>query len=210
MVTIILFVEGGIGKNDPNALRFLTNNASIRRAFNTLFTKLLENIEVKIVVELVGSKTILNSINGFTPTSSYFWRDLDANIDKRMNVLEDIVKKNDLILKSNVFFMIQELESWIISQLDIMDIAFVDIDKTVIKHSLIRGTLPQNINNPSEKLRTLSRLFFKDKLNEGQPYLYQKLKNGFYFIQALNPFKLMEDFEDVNAFKLRIKGQEAL
>lgn len=109
--------------------------------------------------------------------------------------VEDVNKRQELLHKfrleddaNHVFFMIQEMEAWFISQPEILDIKF----KVKIS-SKYRSKFPQAITSPSDDLqRELNNLHCK--------FRYSKGEHGPYFIQQLDIHKLRNDFPDVDNF----------
>jgi len=105
--------------------------------------------------------------------------DLDGKEEKRENDL----KENDLD-GNNCFYMIQEMETWFISQsATVLDVHY----KSPISNRLTKKSAV-DFNNPDEEI---------DKHLKSLGKEYHKVKDGVKMLKLLNLDKLMVDFPDV-------------
>ena len=90
--------------------------------------------------------------------------DLDAAKEEKDKRLNENYKNFDT---PKIFFMIQEMEAWIISQPDKIEefgenegLERKKTDKGIKNSSLLKGKHPEQIRKPSEKLDTILRQYF--------------------------------------------------
>ena len=118
MVTVKVFFEGGADpRSNPSADTF-DNTNRLRKNFNKLLNSGFESERVKIIAEPAYS---IHSLVKIREENSLFLMDLDASKDKR----EQRIKDNKLTdIQTFVFFMVQRMEAWILSQPEIIKEVF--------------------------------------------------------------------------------------
>jgi hypothetical protein len=166
----ILFIEG---TSD-------TSNGDLRRGFHKLFEQKLKGKMPRIVMGDGKNQAINKFLKNRRSKKSYLLVDLDSDESNRNKHLveNDLAKKKDL-----VFFMIQEMEAWFISQADILDKYY----KEKIS-SRLSGQPAKDIPNPASFLENLTA-----KTNKGK---YHKVKHGAELLEMLNAYDLEKEFED--------------
>ncbi|NMH24902.1 DUF4276 family protein [Flavobacterium solisilvae] len=107
--------------------------------------------------------------------------DLDADEGHRENDLE---KYNLIEKKDSVFYMIQEMESWFISQPDILDKFYGEPISTKLAKK--QATL---FSEPDKELQRLT----KSNKKRGQ---YHKVNHGTLLLKMLDANKLYNEFSD--------------
>ena len=210
MVKITIFIEGGVLQNDNISAITMDNSEKLREGFYLLLTQIISPQYFKIIVKQGSSNQ---------QTISFF----KANIDKSKNTVllidldypkeQKAQRIKDLKLKEysdNVFFMVQEMEAWIISQIDKIDIYFKDKYKrkkngvALSDHYKIKDKNPEDIVKPSKVLKKILGQYFRD--NQNKKKKYGKLKDGAIFISLLNATELQKIFEDFNNLTNTIKA----
>jgi hypothetical protein len=208
MVTINILIEGGIGSNDlqSNNPAIVYNHNALRQAFTKLFEKIVRQ-QVKTVIYLLGPVGNERSVD---PNSfAFYWRDLDRPAIHRSEVLGNVLQNIPSFRENQIYFFVQEVEAWILSQFDILQVPQYTIRQGILQHSMLRRyNHPKDIPSPSEKLDTLARLFVSEHRKPDATFKYGKLKNAYQFIQALDVVQLGHDFEDVRMFSVHIGNSE--
>jgi len=155
-----------------------TTNGSLREGFSKLLRKKLDKRMPKITMGDGKSQSIDKFINC---DDALLLCDLDGTENQR----EDDIKKQGLhIVRDKVYYMIQEMEAWFISQPDILD----DFYGSKIS-SKIPKKHAKEFENPDEKLQDWTR----DITKRGK---YHKVRHGSELLQKLNADQLMKEFVD--------------
>lgn len=187
MVKKKLFIEGTT--NDTNG--------DLAMGFTALFKQKLDKKMPQIIMA-DGKTTAIdkfkNTLYPVKPNETidrFLLVDLDGQEDKRNTDIQN----NDLTTyvyktpeekdkKQRCFYMIQEMETWFISQAEtVLDIHY----KTSVSVKLVKKSAVQ-FNNPDEEL---------DKHLKPLGKQYHKVKDGVRMLKMLNLDKLMIDFPDV-------------
>ncbi len=130
--------------------------------------------------------------------------DLDGGNEIRETRLKDL-EINDY--SEFVFFIIQQMEAWILSQPASIEKGMVFFDREkqekVLSDDQIFNYLPHEISQPATKLNTiLSRYYSFQKRGLKKKKKYGKLKDAPIFIENIDAKELAKIFEDVaNLFK---------
>ncbi len=171
----ILIIEGS--KNKSNGI--------LRQGFNKLLSQKLKGEMPKIIMGEGKSQAIKKFIS-LKKYYSYLLVDLDNNKSEREN---DINNNNLTEKKEFVFYMIQEMEAWFLSQPQILDYYY---GNKISEHIPKRPV--QDIANPSELLYRITKSTAKGK--------YHKVAHAVDLLQMLDAQKLINEFAD---FKNLIK-----
>lgn len=194
MVTVTILFEGGADpRSNPNA-ETVDNTVALRESFNKLFNSGLPSEMVKVQAEPVYS--ISNAVK-IRQKDAFLLIDLDATKDKKMQRLED----NQLLdIQEFVFFMVQSMEAWILSQPEVIEKVF---ERNKIKQEniaddpLIKGKNPEEIHKPDWVLNViLQRFFAEQKAEKLKKLKYGKLKTAPQLIENLDITVLCQIFED--------------
>jgi hypothetical protein len=157
-----------------------TRNGILRQGFNKLLSQKLEGKMPRIIMGEGKKQSIDIFLNSKTERIPHLLIDLDGDESKKIKDLED----NNLASNSRVvYFMIQEMEAWFISQPMILDKYYCS--KLSLK---IPKKHPKEIPNPSDFLYQITKMTKKGK--------YHKVKHAIDLLQQLNANQLMDDFED--------------
>lgn len=202
MVTITVFFEGGAAPSDNRNADTVENTARLRESFNTLLNSGVENSNVK--VQAVPAYSITN-VKKIRQPNAFLLMDLDAPSNKKQkritdNRLDDIQEK--------VFFMVQRMEAWILSQPDVIEKVFANFktkDSAVADDESIKDKHPETILHPDFVLNViLQRLFSYQKGDKIKKLKYGKLKHAPQLIENLDLNRLRETFEDVQNLMQKI------
>lgn len=204
MVEISLIVEGGDISNNIDALT-ANNTESLRQALNKFFTRLLSRDDISIKLNLGGGnrnavkmflndtshKTILFVDSDHLDTNKWYNEDM-----KDFNISDD--------KKEYIFFMIQEMEAWFLKQLNCLDIWAEKEgynrkqEGDISQHSLLKNKNIEEIKKPSDKLKTILKVYFEKK---GKPAKYGKLKTALALLDALDTSSLLPLDNELQRFK---------
>lgn len=172
----ILFIEG-----EPNS-----PNGDLRQGFSKLLEKKIPRNLPRI--KLGGGKSIVvnHFLNNKFEAKSLLLFDLDGPDDSRE---KDIVDYKLIAQKENVFYMVQEMESWFLSQPFVLD-EFYGPTKTGHKLSdKLKGKDVQQISDPKKELKTIT-----SQLNKGERY--HEIKHAVELLKRLDATQLESDFPD--------------
>jgi hypothetical protein len=209
MVTITIYIEGNT--NEDPIIATIDNSSLFRENFHKLFVQHLSETEFNLIIQPIGSvsqtRKYLQKIQD-DMSKSIILIDLDGPKNTRQNKLQSYSPLDT----SRLFFMIQEMESWILSQTDKIDNYANDqgytrrrINAKIENDSLIKGLHPEDIPDPSARLNTLFRKYLlynkikKDKNQNMKPKNYVKAKDGPRLIGYLDLTVLITTFQEVES-----------
>ncbi len=172
----ILFVEG-----EPNS-----PNGDLRQGFVKLLEKEIIRNLPKIIFGGGKKQTIDKFLNNRLEADSFsLLVDLDKTEDNRKNDLSE----NKLEERSNeVFYMIQEMESWFISQPDVLDEFYgVDNNGKKVSEKLTKRSVIE-IKDPKGELKKATK-----NTRKGE---YQEIKHAVELLKRLDSERLQVAFID--------------
>lgn len=187
---VILFVEG-----EPNS-----PNGDLRQGFSKLLVQKLKGKMPKIIMGggyLQGGKS--QTIHKFKTNkleADMFLLLID--LDKPESEVSKDLEENSLTdKKDNVFYMIQEMESWFLSQADILD-TFYGIDGfgKKVSEKIVKKRIT-DIANPDEELIKITK-----NTKRGQ---YHKIRHAVELLKLLDATKLENDFTDFKRLIEKLK-----
>jgi hypothetical protein len=205
MVDITIYIEGGVQSNDSSVLT-VDNSAIFRESFYLLFTQKLSPLEFNLKIQPFGSitrtKKMLEKIQ-----KHHIQAVLLIDLDMPKENKDERLKRYEPFDTSIIFFMIQEMEAWILSQVDKIEqfgqsegLIRKKQDKDIKNNALLKNIHPENIKKPANKLDTILRQYFdvvkkrNNKRTSGKRYL--KAKDGPKLIGMLDLNLLMQDFDE--------------
>ena len=187
---IILFVEG-----EPNS-----PNGDLRMGFSKLLAKMVKGKLPRIILgggfsQGGKSQTIQKfKTNKLEADLILLLVDLDKPESERDN---DLKKEKLWDRKDCVFYMIPEMESWFISQPDVLD-CFYGLDNNKKR---ISSKIPQRkaseIEHPDELLMRITKSTKKGE--------YHKVKHAIELLQLLDANRLANDFPDFRMLIEKLK-----
>lgn len=204
MVDITIYIEGMQSENP--AVLTVDNSAMFRENFHKLFSQKLSFTEFNLKIKPFGTVTQARKMLELIETqgiNAVLLIDLDApkeKKDERLNQYKPFDTK--------VFFMIQEMETWILSQIDKIEefgknegLIRKRNNEEINNNSLIKNKHPEQINKPSEKLDTILRQYFDVvKIRRGKERKigkrYSKAKDSPKLIGLLKLPILMQYFDE--------------
>ena len=216
MVSVTIYIEGGtISTNTSAEAQTIDNSNVFREGFHNLFSQKLAEDDFNLIVQPIGP---------ISQTKSYLKKLIDEEIEGVILIDLDGPKnqKNDRLQSylpldtSRLFFMIQEMESWILSQPEKLDehaanegLTRKRINEEIKNDSLIRNTHPEELSDPSGKLNTLFRKYFSIEKNrrgkvKNKPKSYSKTKDGPKLIGLLNLDSLVKIFDEANSLIIHL------
>ncbi len=208
MVVITIYIEGGVLPNaNINALT-INNSQRLRESFYKLFTQKIDESKFKLNVEIGSSNQ--QSINFFrnsikSDRKTYLFIDLDAPKSAKKSFLISN-HLNSTETQEHVFFMVQEMEAWILSQPDKIESCYSHLIRrkpsaAILMDNNIVDKNPEDITKPSRVLGIiLGRYFNIEKKGVKRKKKYNKLIDGANLLELLDMEQLTNDFEDLKRF----------
>lgn len=180
MVEKILFIEGS--REDING--------NLREGFHKLLVQLLEGNMPRIKMGNDGRMTVHAFKNNKLSTHGFLLIDLDApGSEKNQKIIENELED----YKSEVFFMIQEMEAWFISQPIILDEYYGEKISQRIKTKD-----HESIPEPDKFLIELTRNTKRGK--------YHKVRHGVELLKKLDAKKLTNSSSEFSDLVKRLKS----
>ncbi|MDU9048658.1 MAG: DUF4276 family protein [Candidatus Electrothrix sp. Rat3] len=206
MVDITIYVEGAGKINDPTALT-VDNSVIFRENFHKLFSQQLSPLEFNLMIRPFGTVTQAKKRLEYIENqgiNAVLLIDLDAPKGKR----EERRQYYEPFDTKKIFFMIQEMEAWILSQIDKIEefgksegLIRKKGDQDINDNPLLKEKNPEQIRKPSEKLDTIFRQYFdvvkiRGNKERKRGKRYSKTKDGPRLIGLLKLSSLMECFDE--------------
>jgi Domain of unknown function (DUF4276) len=182
----ILFIEG-----EPNS-----PNGDLRQGLSKLLEQKLKGKLPRMILG-AGKKQTIDKFKNNKLDAQFFLLlvDLDATEDKiQADLNEHQLSEN----AENVFYMVQEMENWFLSQPDILDKFY---GKDTATGKLMSKKLPNkkaiDIDHPDEVLQNLTK-----NTKKGE---YHKIKHAVELLKLLDANKLEADFTEFKRLIKRLK-----
>ncbi|MEA5401923.1 DUF4276 family protein [Arcicella sp. DC2W] len=211
MVEVSILLEGGVHPNSNANADTFDNSEKLRESFHQLLSTGLDNTDnISIEIDTKASYTsVLKAIKSEKKvnTNTLALLDLDGEESQR----DTRIKQYELEeYKESVFFMIQAMEGWILSQPEAIERTFQQyeriIESPMSEFSLIQDIKPESIEKPDKVLNSLLQEFFQyEKGRKIKKVKYGKLKNSYLLIEQLDINELRRQFADVNNLLNKIK-----
>ncbi|MDR6560193.1 MULTISPECIES: DUF4276 family protein [unclassified Arcicella] len=204
MVEVSILLEGGVHPNSNASADTFDNSERLRESFHQLLSRGLNNTDkIRIEIDTKASYTsVIKAIKSGKEVSSNTLALLDLDGDESQRDTR-IVQYGLEEYRDFVFFMIQTMEGWILSQPDAIEKTFVSYDKIIdlpiAENELLKGLLPQSISQPDKVLNSLLLEYYQDERGgKIKKVKYGKLKNSYLLIEQLDINELRRQFADVN------------
>lgn len=206
VVNVTIYIEGVDSEN--SLVLTADNTPGFREYFSQLLSQKLSTDDFNLIIQPFGTitqtKKRLELIEKHK-SNAVILIDLDGPKEK----LPERLTRYQPFDTTKIFFMIQEMEAWILSQVDKIEefgnsegLTRKKQDQDIASNPLIKNKHPEEIEKPSEKLKTiLSQYFESVKVVRGTQKIkkkqYSKSKDGPKLIGLLDLERLMQDFEEV-------------
>ena len=181
----ILFIEG-----EPNS-----PNGDLRQGFAKLLEKKVGGKLPKIIFGAGKTQTIDKFLNNRLNADSFL---LLVDLDGPENTRDSDLSKYKLTNRSSdVFYMIQEMEAWFISQPDILDDFYgKDNNGKKVSEKLTKREIGE-IDDPKGELKKATKT--------SQKGVYQEISHGVELLKRLDTDRLCNAFIDVKNLIERLK-----
>ncbi len=210
MVEIQVFIEGAVLDHENHSALTMDNSQRFREGFRKLFSKAFAEEDLKIIVQ--NGSGIKQTVNFFKQhatavPSVLLLIDLEAPKTQRNAVLAQYDLSD---WQHSVFFMIQAMEAWILSQPDKIEQCFSKLrhgEERIENDNSLRGVHPESILHPESVLNTILSRYFRIVKNgtvKKLKYHGGKLKIAPDLIERLDFNGLRATFEDVDRLYLKI------
>ena len=180
------------------------NTNRLRESFNKLLNSGFESEQVQIQAKPAYSISNFKNLIKNRENNSLFLMDLDGTKDKR----EQRLKDNQLTdIQAFVFFMVQRMEAWILSQPEIIEevFAYYKSKLGLENDTSIFNKHPEEILYPDDVLGIIFQRYFSiTKNGKTKKLKYGKLRHSPDLIEKLDLQKLRKTFEDVERMILKI------
>ncbi|MBB6003426.1 DUF4276 family protein [Arcicella rosea] len=211
MVEVSILLEGGVHPNSNASADTFDNSEKLRESFHQLLSAGLDNTDnISIEIDTKASYTsVLKAIKSEKRVSSNTLALLDLDGDESQR--DTLIKQYELDeYRESVFFMIQAMEGWILSQPEAIECTFQQYERIIqspmAEFSLIQNVKPESIESPDKVLNSLLQEFFQyEKGGKIKKVKYGKLKNSYLLIEQLDINELRRQFADVNNLLNKIK-----
>ncbi|MEX0967186.1 MAG: DUF4276 family protein [Bacteroidia bacterium] len=164
----------------------------LRTGFGVLFRNIFKNHKIKILQLGPKAEAIkrFKKRSGMTAGNFILLIDLDAPITKKEQQLAGMSLSS---FKEDVFFMVQEMEAWFLSQPEVLtDHWGEDL------FGAYRNKDAMIINNPAAELQRITK--------RSRHGTYHKISDGSILLGMIDPERLEVDFPDFKELAKRIKG----
>jgi len=213
MVEVTVFVEGGVLPNDNIAVQTLDNSQKLRESFYNIIYKLVDNTDFSINIQpSSGYKQAVKFFKNRLTGNTILIIDLENPKEYRDGKLIELELQD---YGDKVFFMIQEMEAWILSQPEQIEECYKNrykrekSDIEISEDNLIKGKHPEDIVKPSWVLKVLLKRYFSyEKRNKKKKKEYGKLKDAPELLNSLNVNKLHDVFSDVKSLTETVKNMK--
>ncbi len=208
---VTIYIEGSTNTPELNAEADTVDNSTVfRENFYKLFSQKLSNDQFDLSIQPIGTITQarlqLKSISE-QKINGVILIDLDGPKNEKQARLKANYYNLDT---TKIFFMIQEMEAWILSQPSKIDDCLLKDGcirkkqgEKIANNTLLKNKHPQDIEHPSDKLDTILSQYFdiikkKRGKSKTSPKRYKKMKDGPNLIGHLILDELIICFDEVN------------
>ena len=222
-MVISIIIEGGVLAHENVSALTMDNVEALRQSLHRIFYQILsnnENLSIRIIPQAGKKQAIKNFLS--TDEGVYLLVDLDmpkAKISSWCNNLATSTNNPITIpanKSSNIFFMIQEMEAWILKQPESIynwaaenNYICKKNDILLREHTLLKGRDVENITKPSKVLEKLISIFFlkantgrsRTEQKKGGKIRYSKLKEGAELLDCLDVGLLLSQDTELQRFQ---------
>lgn len=206
MVEVTVIFEGGADPSNNPSVETMDNTNALRIAMSKMFSSGLSDPNLRVIARPMYSIKNVKSIANSLKSNEIILIDLDGPPSKRK---QRVMDTGLTAVQSQVYFMVQAMEAWPLSQPQVIDQVLARYAKTTSKAATdesLEGKHPENIAHPDRLLIAIIARHFADPVS-GKKVVYGKLKHGPDFIQQLDIHALRKTFSDVEALLKAITAQ---
>lgn len=219
MVTITIIIEGGILPSDNADTATMENSQNLRESLNRIFSELLQE-EVSIIIQMgAGYRSAASLFVNSKENFLCLYVDLDApkkDMPAWFQKLENENPAKPIVFseekRKKVFFMIQEMEAWILKQPAAIEkwgktkcYTRLKAETAIEQHTLIKNKDIEEIAQPSHVLSTLVKHFFKRTYNgKNKKVQYGKLKSAPELLDQIDVKELLTKDSELRRFQEEI------
>jgi hypothetical protein len=220
MVDVTIYVEGKQSDKPPPEASAADNSPFFRENFHKLFSQKLSPSEFNLRIVPFGTVTQAGTMLGDMERlgiNGALLIDLDG---PRQEKDERLRQNYETFDTNRIFFMIQEMEAWILSQVDKIEkfgknerLVRKKSDQDIHDNPLLKNKHPEEIEKPSQTLDTILRQYFdvvkitrNRKRKNGKRY--SKAKDSPKLIGLLDLEILMKCFDEAKRLIDYIKGEK--
>jgi hypothetical protein len=205
-IVLKIFIEGGVLPNANINAQTINNSERLRESFYKLLSKKVDPSMFTLEVNVnAGISNVIKTFKSELEKGSdnLLFIDLDKPKEYRNERLEELGLEE---LSSEVIFMVQEMEAWILSQPDKIEECFAGLkrirnNELIADDNNLKDKHPEIIKNPSRVMQTiLGRYFRIEKRGIVKKKKYGKLKDAPQMLEMLDWNGLETTFEDVKKF----------
>ena len=202
MVDIIIYIKGGVLPHDNIAAQTIDNSTQLRESFYMLFSQLIDDVYWFNIILGAGYK---NTVNFFKSAHSVNNKFLLIDLEKPKSQKSEKLKELDLENLNTVFFMVQEMEAWILSQPEKIDEYYSlkykrkKLGDSIKNDKRLQSKHPEEICKPSSVLNIILKKYFSvEKRGKIKKKTYGKLKDAPELLSLLDAKVLKETFSDLS------------
>lgn len=210
MVKFIIIVEGAPLPHPNIAATTMSNVATFREAFRKLFQSGIHNPNISFQIENGGGDR--NAVKMFLKSAGQLLLvDLDGRPETRQQRLAYFEQQfqqfgfNVQTHSGNVFFMVQKMEAWFLSQPDKIELLLEkqkNASQPISNDNNLLNRHPESIVRPDNVMNTILMRYFEETRN-GRPvrmkYHGKKLTLAPRLLETLDIDRLKDTFSDVRA-----------
>ncbi len=156
-----------------------TTNGNLRQGFNKLLSKVLEGRMPRIIMGNSKNSTIDKFKHNNKADTKYILIDSDCAPAALHAQIKTLCLEK---FESELFFMIQEMETWFISQPKVLDLLY---------HEKISDKIP---HRPLEEIPSPASLLEEITRNNTTKGMYHKVRHGTDLLENLDATQLRIDF----------------
>ena len=222
-MVISIIIEGGVLPGDNVSAATMDNVESLRQSLHRIFTKVLsdrEDISIKIIPQAGRKQTVKTYL--VAGEDSFLFVDLDMPKSQKQQWFDNLANEPTKPIcipaekKDNIFFMIQEMEAWILKQPKAIYKWAIEYNCYLTKrpnenladHTLLSNRNVEDIEKPSNVLNKLITTFFEKKVSGRKAdkkrlgkVRYTKLREGAELLDSLNVALLVAQDDELQRFK---------
>ena len=222
MVSVSMIVEGGSLSTDTFE-QAVSNNAALRQAMHRIFSEALGRNDISVSIDLAGGNRSATKKFIDSQEVRFLYTDLDRTKDKRdewFTYMERNNPQKPLVVPEDkrpyVFFMIQEMEAWMLKQPHAIDrwaeekhLTRKKENESVCNHPKLNVDDVEGISKPSKALADIIKQVYEsgELRRNGKPKKaeYGKLKDSPSILNKINVKLLFANDSELQSFCKKVE-----